>query len=146
MVQSRAKQRGLNQEALNKLTPEELLQTYFENGGFMTKDGFGQTAPISRETSAVCSSLSGLLRTNDGHRLLIKTLDDFHEGKIDKDGKLIKKIKVLPKKPTGKKHKKQEKRRKSPPSRKASASAKALADKSEGKGGKSGKARSKTSK
>ena len=94
MAQKRAKQREVGPHALINMTAEELLKTYFENGGYMTKDGFNQPGANSYEAMTVSFSLGELLSTKSGHRLLIKTLDTFHAGKIDKYGQPVKPVKV----------------------------------------------------
>jgi hypothetical protein len=126
MVRRRERQGVLNQEALNQMTDEERLQTYFANGGYMSKEGFGWPAPISQKKRRVCLSLNMLLSTKNGQRLLIKTLDAFYEGKIDKFGQPVKKAEVIRRKPRF------TKKIESPP-------LKASVGKLEGKGGKSGK-------
>jgi len=77
----------MNQEALNKMTPQELLDTFFDNYGKVSKEGFLVPSPISRETSAGCFSFRALQDTKDGLKLLEKTLRRFKKGEINEYGK-----------------------------------------------------------
>ena len=95
MVQRRAKQRGLKQEALIPLADEELLKNFFDRGGFISEDGFKTPPPISPEASLSIFSLNLLLDRKSGLRLLIKTQADFCNGKIDKFGQPQKAMEVI---------------------------------------------------
>jgi hypothetical protein len=77
----------MDQATLDKMGPDELLKTYFDNYGTVSKEGFLVPSPNSRETSAGCFAFRAMQDTKAGQKLLEQTLRKFKKGEIDKNGK-----------------------------------------------------------
>ncbi|MFC1598533.1 hypothetical protein ACFL2U_00780 [Patescibacteria group bacterium] len=93
----------MDQATLDKMEPEELLKTYFDNYGKVSKDGFLVPSPISRETSAGCFAFRALQDSKEGVKLLEKTIRMVKKGEIDQYGKPCKGRKIIKKKKNTKK-------------------------------------------
>ena len=75
-------------EKLDKMSDQELLNTFYENGGRVTDVGFESPMPISFDTSKCSFAIGLLMGRKTGNDLLFEQINRFSRGEIDDCGKV----------------------------------------------------------
>lgn len=78
------------QDMMLKMTDQELLNAYFENGGSMTAVGYQIPAPTNPNDSICFFAIDCLMSRKTGNELLLELLRKFSAGQIDEFGKIKK--------------------------------------------------------
>lgn len=75
-------------EKMAKMSDQELLNTFFEYGGAIAKEGFLVPTPISFDTSCCFFAIDFLMERKTGNGMLHELLGRFCKGEIDQFGKI----------------------------------------------------------